>query len=446
MANLIHALWLLPALFLGLSVSSGRFIYLAGFTPSLLLLVGLAMAFGRRPVPRGWGLAFGGLAATMIGDYFLAYRGARLDSVQFIFGICGFSLAQCCWIGFFRAHGRISWKCALGLALGIGLLYIARLVPATPGALLVFFIGLYSLLSIVSFSSACGLSDRLPGKSAWIVGIGALLFSDVMIGLGAILKIRYWGRWIGGTYLLALVAVTLALVQGAHGTSCGHARRRRFLRWSPCVIFAGALGALACFVAAAWRMPGGPYQPTRRMLSYLGRITLNGQNYAPSHFLFGFGLIIAVLAVAIFYPALGVLVRRRWQKVLISWSGAVHCAGLLIIFFVPEDLSMLQHNAGCSLAVAGAAVTALVICRYSRRLGVKVRVGACAWMLALTAVFCMFLLLHKLRICPFAPYVPTCQKLLIVTYLAWLACLAAALGATRKKGFVSHAKKQSREG
>lgn len=431
MTHLIHVLWLLPVLFLGLSVGSGRFIYMAGFTPSLLLLAALAMAFARRPAPRRWWLAFGGLAATMIGDYFLAYRAAPLDSPLFIFGVCGFSLAQGCWIGFFHAHGRLSWTCALSLVLSIGVLYVTRLLPASPGALPAFFIGFYSLLSILSLSSACGLSDRLPGKSAWIVGIGALLFSDVMIGLSNILRIRYWGRWIGGTYLLALLAVTLALVLGARGMSCGHARRRRYLRWSPWVIVAGALGATACFVAAAWRMPGGPFLPTRRMLSHLGRITLNGQQYSSSHFLFGFGLIIAVLAIGTFYPALGVFVRRRWQKELLRWSGALHCAGLLIIFFVPEDLSMFLHNVGCTLAVAGAAATALLICGYSRRLRKGLRIGILTWMLTLTAVFCIFLLLHKLRMCPFAPYVPTCQKLLIATYLAWLLGLAGALGSRR---------------
>ena len=45
---------------------------------------------------RAWMLA-GFAAAFLIGDMFLAVRGAAVSSVEFLYGVAGFSLAQVLW-------------------------------------------------------------------------------------------------------------------------------------------------------------------------------------------------------------------------------------------------------------------------------------------------------------------------------------------------------------
>jgi len=64
-------------------------LWLLGFTPLLLLATAVAIMRGGRPC-RPYGLAWCGLAATMIGDYFLAVRGAPLHSDGFLYGVAGF--------------------------------------------------------------------------------------------------------------------------------------------------------------------------------------------------------------------------------------------------------------------------------------------------------------------------------------------------------------------
>lgn len=397
--------------------------WLMGFTPALLAATAILIARGGAACRSYW-IAWCGLAATMIGDYFLAVRQAPLHSDTFLCGVGGFALAHLLWIAFLRRHGAMNRRVAFALLFSLGLLFGARLAPALHSPGLSAALGAYTLLSIVDVSYACG-AHRL--SRAWRYGLCLLLLSDTLIGFGQILRVPRLGPLIGLTYVASLLCVAVALAR------CGRAPHgsgtHRYLRRAPLVVLWGGAAALALFGAAMWLCPGGGYNPFMRMLSFLGRTKVNGVDYPACHYLFTAGLALSAGVVAWFYPALSCFAKGARQKAWLLWGGAVNAAGLLAIAFVPENVWGLFHNVGCWAAVLGGGVVLVVLTPGRNNPGVpgRVRWGWVAWGLALCAVFEAFLVGHSLKALPFSPYVPTCQKLLILTFVAWMGHYAVLL-------------------
>ena len=398
-------------------------VWLMGFTPALLLVSSAAIVRGGARCRSYW-MAWCGLAATMLGDYFLAVRSAPLHSGAFLCGVAGFSLAQVCWIAFLRRHGAMSHRLAFALLLSLGVLFGARLVPALHSVPLALALGGYLLLSVASVSYACG-PHRL--SRAWRYGLCTLLFSDAMIGFGHILRVPGLGRFVGVTYLASLLFIAAAIVR------CGRAPhgagKVRYIRRAPAVVFLGGGAAALLFLLAMWSCPGPAYNPCMRMLSFLGRTKVNGVDYPACHYFFTAGLALSAGVVAWFYPALSCFVKGAWQKRWLLWGGAVNAAGLLTIALVPENVRGFFHNVGCWAAALGGCAVLLILTPKRNNPGVsgRMRWGWVVWGLALCAVFVAFLAGHAFKLLPFAPYVPTCQKLLILTFVAWLVSYAAIL-------------------
>jgi len=165
------------------------------------------------------------------------------------------------------------------------------------------------------------------------------------------------------------------------------------------------------------------------MLSFLGRTRVNGVDFPACHYCFTFGLALSAGVVAWFYPALSCFVKGARQKAWLLWGGAFNAAGLLTIAFVPENVRGFFHNVGCWAAVLGGGIVLLILTpkRNNPDVPGHVRWGWVIWGLALSAVFQAFLTAHSFKMLPFAPYVPTCQKLLILTFVAWLVYYAVLL-------------------
>ncbi len=100
--------------------------------------------------------------------------------------------------------------------------------------------------------------------------------------------------------------------------------------------------AAASFALAMHCFPGG-YNPLMRMLSALGRTEVRLVEWPWSHHLFVAGMLFSVLAVSSAVRCAG----------LSRWGAALNMSGLAWIALVPEDFSMVFHNAGCWLAAAG---------------------------------------------------------------------------------------------
>jgi len=405
-------------------------LWLMGFTPTLLVVAALAIVRGGETCRPYW-VAWCGLAATMAGDYFLAVRNAPLHAGGFLCGVAGFSLAQGCWIAFLSRYGAMSLRIAAALLFSLGILFGVRLVPALHSLPLAAALGAYTLLSVASVSYACG-SHRL--SRAWRYGLCALLFSDAMIGFGHILRVPGLGRLVGVTYLASLTLIAVAIAR------CGREprapERLRYLRRIPVAVLLGSTLVFLLFLLAMRLCPGPAYNPCMRMLSLLGRTRINGVDFPACHYLFTFGLALSALVVARFYPALSCFAKGPRLKSLVLWGGALNAAGLLTIAFVPENVHGLSHNVGCVAAVAGGGIVLLVLTPARNNPGVPrlVRWGWLVWCVALVSVFEGFLLSHSFGLLPFAPYVPTCQKLLILTFVAWMGNYAALLHVKTRRG------------
>ncbi len=70
------------------------------------------------------------------------------------------------------------------------------------------------------------------------------------------------------------------------------------------------------------------------------------------------------------------------------------------------------------------------------RVGAVARWSWLVWCCVLVAVFEAFLLAHRFKLLPFAPYVPTCQKLLILTFSVWLGFYAVVLRRLLRKALI----------
>ena len=176
-------------------------------------------------------------------------------------------------------------------------------------------------------------------------------------------------------------------------------------------VFFGACAAVT-FVLAMHCFPGG-YNPAMRMLSALGRTEVQLVKWPWSHHLFVSGMLFSILAV----------VSSARRAGLSRWGIALNVAGLLWIALVPENVSQILHNVGCWLAAAGGAVML-----FAWRREVPTRHVRRAWTIALVlpiAAMALALVLHALKVVPFAPLVTSLQKLVILSFAAWLLFLSA---------------------
>ena len=321
-----------------------------------------------------------GFAAAATGDWFLAGPGR-----SFLGGVVAFSMAQVLWLAANVREGRFDARLAMAVACPLAALFIWRVSSQVAGLRFGLMVG-YAILSLGALGVAAGTRRIWYGA-----GIALLFVSDVSIAL-RMAKVPYWQFGIGPLYVAAIVCLVVSTVLDA--------RERRFGETAVAShVTVGLLGlvAAAFFVTAAWTYPGD-YNPFMMMLSRLGRTTLAQVDYPLCHYLFTFGMLVSVTAVTL---ALG------------GWGGWLAASGLVVIAVVPENVSMVGHNADCHLATLGGALALLV-----RRKGRFGRVSMTV-LFGVVGVFGVCLALHALKVIPFAPAVPTLQKLLIVTFAVW---------------------------
>ena len=236
---------------------------------------------------------------------------------------------------------------------------------------------------------------------------------------------------VGPFYIAALLLVA---------TSCVLDRREpRFVcgKGNPLPVTAvgGAL-SVGFFVWAMFVCPGGGYNPFTYMLSYLGRTAINGVAYPLSHYLFCFGMAVGSGASLYFVPYFQSLVPGRVRKGVIGWGMAVCVSGLLLITMVPENENMAWHLNGCYLTMIGGIPMAFALA--FDRMG-KIVFG---WMALVAVAFETVLAFDKADILPFAPYVPTLQKTIIVSFMLWQLCYAFRIGVDPAGGLEVAAKSE----
>lgn len=341
-----------------------------------------------------------GFLAAFAGDWFLAVLGSPRGTAGFLAGVAAFSAAQVCWTLAQLREARPDPRVLTAIAVPLAFFVTVRLFPVLDGptaaALLV-----YAVLSAIGLATA--LATR---RWVYAVGIALLLVSDLAIGCRW-LRVPLAGHLVGPLYLTAETALLVSFFLG-NEPRFELGRGRAF----PLAAFTGAV-SMACFLAAMAFFPGGHYNPCMRMLSALGRTAMKSAAWPASHFLFTLGMLVSALGIARF----GLLLpgfRSRSGR----WGLALNVAGLLTIAAVPEDVCMMAHNAGCWLAAAGGAVMLWSWSRASR--GEREVAFWVSLLLGSSLLLGTGLLLHAVKAIAFAPWVPTAQKLLILSDALWL--------------------------
>ena len=351
---------------------------------------------------RKWMLA-GFAAAFMIGDLLLYVREAKPSSVEFLFGVAGYALAHLFWMfGQFR-EARPDGRVFLSLAIPLVIFVSVRIHPPVlpPAAWMA--ACAYSVLTAVSFATA--LATR---RVFYILGIGLLFFSDMMIGGG--LQGASCCNWlIRPTYLAAEAGVFASFILGDREWRIPFSRLDVF-RFA---VVGGSL-SFGCFAVAALTYPGGGYNPFLQMLSALGLVTVNDIAYPSCHFWFIAGMVLAAVSVSRAWASLAAL-NVGWRRVAIGWGGAVNVAGLLSIALVPFDVNGDMHNIACNIAVVGG--VPILVARFRRG-------GDLAWTCWLLTLVAFFATCVWVKAIPFRPWVTATQKALIVSFAVWAGWLA----------------------
>ncbi len=347
---------------------------------------------------RRWLMAVG-FAAALAGDWMLAVRGSPTGSPGFLAGVAFFACAHVFWtLGQLR-DSRPDLRVLVALGVPVVCFASVRLAPVLPLASSVAIV-VYSLVSAVSLSVAFGGRRLL-----YILGISLLVVSDIAIGY-RILHVPGAKLLVGPLYILAEVLLLVSFLRR------GERRAELFGRCGFCTVASFGAAAALCFVLAMAVYPGG-YNPCLRMLSALGRTSVRMIDWPWSHVLFTTGMMFAVFAVASASRRVG----------LSAWGTAVNIAGLLWIAFVPENMSMLLHNTGCWMAAGGGAFML-----FAWRRGESSSAARNGWTVTLVvpiAAMGVALVLHSLKVVPFAPLVTTLQKAVILSFSAWLLHLSA---------------------
>ena len=184
-------------------------------------------------------------AAFFLGDLFLAVRAAPTSSVEFLYGVAGFSLAQIFWtLGQLR-EARPDGRVFVAVSVPLALFVLARLRPPVLSPAAETMVCLYSVLTALSFATA--LATR---RVFYVLGIGLLLFSDLMIGM-RFLRAPGCGELIGPTYLAAEACLL---------TSFFWRNETRFPQgridiWRYALV--GGTAAFVCYTVAAFIYTGG---------------------------------------------------------------------------------------------------------------------------------------------------------------------------------------------
>jgi uncharacterized membrane protein YhhN len=197
--------------------------YLAWKTGILALKLGvpglctLLLVLGDGPIRRhrdvGWVvLAF---LASIVGDTFLSTRAGRESF--YIAGIAAFFMAHIGYLGFALKNGRLHGPVLVVLMAGYLGWFAVQLGPAIRSVPLKTAALVYLLISCTALAAACGLRCRLAVKTAYVAGIGLIVFSDTLIALSDFMKVKGVSFLILPTYYLAHIVVTWAVLRREQG-------------------------------------------------------------------------------------------------------------------------------------------------------------------------------------------------------------------------------------
>ncbi len=155
------------------------------------------------------------LCLSVIGDYFMAHKGAR--TAWYIAGIAGFLLAHAAFIWYagqrFQGSPRI-WIAGAALLVMLGLYLVKRVLPHVKVTPMRVAVSLYALVSIVSVVAAAGMKGKPLEALFYTLGIMLIAFSDTMIAENDFVRNKDAFVYIMPSYYLCHICVAASAIIG----------------------------------------------------------------------------------------------------------------------------------------------------------------------------------------------------------------------------------------
>lgn len=199
MTALFWAFMALALVFFVLKMRSPRYI----FSPLITLSCAAAVLAGN-----GSGWAFAALAIAAVGDYFMAHKGG--DTRIYTLGIGGFLISHIVFVIYALSERALGLGTGLSVCAAMLVAFLPymhrRALPKTPAPLRTP-VMLYMLVSVAGLSCAA-----MTGSILYALGIGTLVFSDLMIAESDFVGNRAAGKWILPTYYISQMLATAGVV------------------------------------------------------------------------------------------------------------------------------------------------------------------------------------------------------------------------------------------
>ena len=349
-----------------------------------------------------------GFAAAFCGDWLLAVKCSPPKSAGFLGGIAAFACAHVLWA---VAHMRMAmpdFRAFILAGVPLTLFSAVRVAPLLPKATGLAVVA-YAAITAFDFSVAVATRRRL-----YVWGVALLGLSDVMIGM-SLAHVPGCGTLTGPVYIAAEIClIASCIIRDGYGANWSNIRTGHVAIWT-------VFGSLLSFAAAMAVYPGAAYNPFMQMLSVLGRTRTLMVDYPWCHYFFMLGMAISVAGIA--RMAAGIRTVPRFSAKgfeIFRFGAALNAAGLATIALVPENVDMDIHNLGCWIAVMGGCFMLYASGRQGWR--------DTAWksyLMCTVLALGVFSALHAMKLAPFAPFVTTMQKVVILSFMAW--CLSLTI-------------------
>lgn len=198
-----------------------------------LLCLAIVLVFGvvrERLAVLWWIVA--AFAFSFGGDYVLGHWGG--DFTGFVCGVGLFLLAHLGYVGYSLRLGRMPWLLFTVLAFAFGTYYVVLLRPGIGDVVTRIAVVAYILVSCLSMAAAMGIgcgrfSVSIFTRVLYIIGVGSLLFSDLLIAQKRFLHDGTLYSLMMPTYFASQLFITASVIQRTLKSPSNHHKRWDFL-------------------------------------------------------------------------------------------------------------------------------------------------------------------------------------------------------------------------
>ncbi|MFO7637253.1 MAG: lysoplasmalogenase family protein [Clostridia bacterium] len=195
-----------PLFFAILALSTGRYLYKALVTSSILLILTAYITLSGNNM--SYFILAGALACSILGDYFLSFK--EKNKNHYIRGILVFFAAHGFYLAYMLVKGVMHLPALLILVGVFGLYFILRMKKGIKERAMLYAVLAYLLISCFTLAASLGLEVDPTAKALLVSAIALIMFSDIMIAETDFMGNKMTGEWILPSYYLAHILILFA--------------------------------------------------------------------------------------------------------------------------------------------------------------------------------------------------------------------------------------------